>query len=201
MAYKIEVNSLIKESFEVYKPLWKTFLAIMAVFAVFGAMFNYLTAPAMGSAAFINSLILMLPALILGAGMIRYALAVVDGKPCAFADIFKAYDVIVPFFLVSAGYNAAVFLGTLLLIVPGVILSVRLLFATYVVIDGKAGVVDAFKMSFEKTKGLFWDISLLFVALIGVNIVGVLALGVGLLVTLPVTIIAMAKVYRGIFRS
>lgn len=86
--------------------------------------------------------------------------------------------------------------GFILLIVPGVIASLGLAFAPYLTIDRGMGPIDAYKGSWHITKGHKWQLFLLVLALIGLNILGALALLVGLLVTLPITLIATAHAYR-----
>jgi uncharacterized membrane protein len=86
--------------------------------------------------------------------------------------------------------------GFILLIVPGVIASLGLVFVAYTVVDRGAGPISALQESWRITNGHKWRLFLLGLALIGINIVGTLALLVGLLVTLPVTWLAVTHAYR-----
>ena len=78
-----------------------------------------------------------------------------------------------------------VLVGLILLIVPGIIAALALMFATYVVVDRGFGPIEAIKESVRLTKGHRWELFLLALALIGLNILGAIALLVGLLVTIP----------------
>lgn len=86
--------------------------------------------------------------------------------------------------------------GFVLLIVPGIIASLGLGFAPYLTIDRGMGPVEAYKGSWHITKGNKWQLFLLGLTLLGLNILGALALIVGLLVTTPITLIAIAHAYR-----
>lgn len=90
----------------------------------------------------------------------------------------------------------AVLLGFLLLIVPGIIASIALSFALYLVIDKGLGPVEAFKQSLALTKGHRWSLFFLALATLGLNILGLLALVVGLLISIPVSMLAMMHAYR-----
>jgi uncharacterized membrane protein len=90
----------------------------------------------------------------------------------------------------------AIALGFIALIVPGVILAMGLMFVPYIVIDRGLGPIEAMKESWRVTKGHKWQLFLLFLALIGLNILGAIALIVGLLVTIPITMLAAAHAYR-----
>jgi uncharacterized membrane protein len=89
-----------------------------------------------------------------------------------------------------------VVIGLVLLIVPGIIAALALLFATYLVIDRNLGPIEAIKESVRITKGHRWQLFLLALAVIGINILGALALLVGLVVTVPVSLLAVAHAYR-----
>ncbi|MBI5644603.1 DUF975 family protein [Candidatus Kaiserbacteria bacterium] len=89
-----------------------------------------------------------------------------------------------------------IFGGMILLIVPGIIFALMFQFATYVVIDRGLGSIDALKESLRITRGKKWTLFLLALAIVGINILGFIALLVGLLVSIPVTALAMVHAYR-----
>lgn len=90
----------------------------------------------------------------------------------------------------------ATFVGFILLIIPGVIVALMLQFATYEVIDRGLSPADAIRESRRMTKGRLGTLLLLLLALVGINLLGLLAIGVGLLVSLPVSMLAIAHAYR-----
>jgi len=90
----------------------------------------------------------------------------------------------------------AIALGFIALIVPGIILSLGLAFVPYLVIDRGAGPIDALKESWRITKGHKWQLLLLFLALLGINLLGILALIIGVFVSVPITMLAFAHAYR-----
>lgn len=90
----------------------------------------------------------------------------------------------------------AVVIGFILLIVPGIILALMFMFATYIVIDHGQSPVEAMKESRRITRGHKWQLLGFVLALTGINILGVLALLVGLLVSVPVSSLAMVHAYR-----
>ena len=55
---------------------------------------------------------------------------------------------------------------------------------------------SAMKESWRITKGHKWQLVLLFLALLGINLLGILALVVGIFVTVPITMLAFAHAYR-----
>jgi uncharacterized membrane protein len=90
----------------------------------------------------------------------------------------------------------AIFVGFLLLIVPGIIAAVGLGFAPYLVIDRGKWPIEALKECWRITKGHKWQLFLLGLVILGINVLGVLALVVGLLVSIPVSWLAITHAYR-----
>lgn len=90
----------------------------------------------------------------------------------------------------------AVLAGLVLFIVPGIILAVMFMFGCYLVIDRRLTPIKALKESARMTKGHRWNLFLLLLVIIALNIVGLLALAIGLLVTVPLSILAVVHAYR-----
>ncbi len=86
--------------------------------------------------------------------------------------------------------------GMILLIIPGIIFALMFQFATYLVVDRGLTPLEALKQSKRITDGHKWTLLLLALAVIGINLLGLIALIVGLLVSIPVTALAMVHAYR-----
>ncbi|OZC43846.1 hypothetical protein CH286_22495 [Rhodococcus sp. WWJCD1] len=84
------------------------------------------------------------------------------------------------------------FLGTLLQIVVGVLTAFTLTFA----LDRNLAAFDAIKTSVDLVVKNFGPVILLILALAAINIVGAIPCGLGLLVTVPVSVIALNYAYR-----
>jgi uncharacterized membrane protein len=100
-------------------------------------------------------------------------------------------------------YLAAVFLvglaialGFILLIVPGIIFALMFMFANLIVIDREAGPIEAMKESKRITYGHKWSLLGFVLVVTGINLLGILALVVGLLVSIPVSWLALVHAYR-----
>ncbi len=89
-----------------------------------------------------------------------------------------------------------VLVGFILLVVPGIIAMLGLLFSSYLIVDKKKGPIEAMKESWRITDGHKWQLLLFVLAVVALNIVGLLLLFVGLLVTIPVSALAAVHVYR-----
>ena len=90
----------------------------------------------------------------------------------------------------------AVAIGFVLLIVPGIILALMFMFTTFVVIERELGPIDAMSESHRLTRGHKWRLFGFVLLLVLINVLGVLALVVGLLVSIPVSTLAVVHAYR-----
>lgn len=88
--------------------------------------------------------------------------------------------------------------GFILFVIPAFIFALMIMFAGYVIVDEGRGPIASIKESARLTKGHRWKLLGFVLATLGINILGFIALLVGLLVTMPVTLIATAYVYRSL---
>jgi len=95
----------------------------------------------------------------------------------------------------------AVVFGLILFIIPGVILMLMFAFVKFLVIDRDLGPIEAMKESAHITHGHRFELLLLFLAIIGLNVFGAILLIVGLLVTIPVSMLSLAYTYRTLARQ
>jgi len=92
--------------------------------------------------------------------------------------------------------SLAVAIGLVLLIVPGVIFGLMFMFATFIVIERELGPIDAMNASNQLTRGHKWQLLGLVLLLVLINLLGLMALVVGLLVSIPVSTLAFVHAYR-----
>jgi uncharacterized membrane protein len=162
----------------------------IVVFAVSGAgqVLHFL--PVLGS---IGSWLL---GIVMSMGMIRIVLKFADGGRGDFNDLFSSFDVFLDYLGASLLYGLVVAGGMCLLIVPGVIWAIRFGFYGYFIVDRKLGAMDALKASSVLTRGVKWDLFVFGLAMLGINLLGALCLGIGILVTQPLTMLAGGFVFR-----
>lgn len=127
---------------------------------------------------------------------IRVALSLHDGQRLEWTRLPGLFSDFFTFLLAWVLYGLVVGVGFILLIVPGVIWALKFGFSGFLVVDRKLDPIAAFRESSRLTDGLKGQLFGFALLLIGLNILGALALGVGLFVTVPTTFIAAAYVFR-----
>lgn len=131
-------------------------------------------------------------------GLMWIALKLIDNQPVTYTDLFKMYP--------SAGHSLfatviagiMVVLGLIVFIVPGVIIAMRLSQTGFLIVEWRMSGVAALKKSWEITRGHTLQLFFLTLVICVLNILGAIAVLIGLLVTIPMTTLAMAYVYRKI---
>jgi len=107
----------------------------------------------------------------------------------------------VPYFIVTTLYGMMLGLGLMLLVVPGLYLGVIFQFAPFIVLDKSTGPIQALKESISLTEGIRWELFLFDVLVVLANLGGSLLFGLGVLITVPVTFLAITYVYRSLLDS
>ncbi len=100
-------------------------------------------------------------------------------------DFFRSFDRFIPLLILHLLISVVVFLGLLLLIIPGIYFAVSYIFAHFFVWFYDADPTEAVRLSRRTVSGNFGQIFLLCLVLAGINLLGAMAFGVGLLLTVP----------------
>lgn len=149
---------------------------------------------------FVGALLGWIPVVgaLIGAGFVRISLDVYDEKDFQVGDLFSEVGKWLKFFLATVLYGLLVFAGFILCIVPGIYFAVKYLFFAYYIVEKDYGIMDSFRASGDLTEGNKLDLFVLWVLLGLINAAGAMCLLVGLFVTIPLTLMAMVFVYRGL---
>jgi len=134
--------------------------------------------------------------IVLAMGLIRASLAVCEGRTPEVSMLLET-DGFFNYLVAAILFGIAVFVGLVLCIIPGIILAVVFQYFGFAIVQHpELGAVDALKRSAEITKGYRWQLFGLVLLLILINLVGLLACGVGLLFTYGISAIAIAYAYK-----
>lgn len=119
-----------------------------------------------------------------------------DGIQSKIADLFLQYRFFFRYVFATFLYALISAGAGLLLIFPGIYLAIRFSFYGYFIVDRNSGIMESLKRSWRVTRGSAWKLFVYSLVVFGLNILGVLALGVGLFATIPISIVAGAFIYR-----
>lgn len=136
------------------------------------------------------------PALTAGYYFVAFQLA--RGRDAVFGDFFQGFNKFLPIFLTALVAGILTAIGFVLLILPGIYLAVAYLFAQPLVIDKSADFWQAMETSRKLiTKKWFSFFGLLLLIAL-LNMAGAIVLGIGLLVTVPLSVCIISAAYEDI---
>jgi uncharacterized membrane protein len=188
---------LIKQAWEIVKKNVQIVALLMVAFVVYQVVQGWVTGFFGDSPiAALVSLAFTVLTLFLEIGFLKIVLKLVDGHKAEIQELWAYPQYLLRMIGATLVYAIIVTLGLILLIVPGIYLAIRLQFYSYYIVDKNTGAIDSLRMSWKLTEGNMINIFLFMLILLGLNILGALALLVGLLVTVPVSFIAVTLLYR-----
>lgn len=191
----LSIQDNLSKSWETYKKQWQLLLLGTVIISV-PDLISTAHAESTGSSFNILQLILGLLSFFLVAGGIDFILKIVRNKEAKIEDIVGQKDMLWQFFLGNLVVSLMSIVGFILLVIPGIIVSVMYSFVPMLIIDKKM----EFKTALQTSKTLTQNIKLklfkyFFVSgLIGCS--GLVLFGVGIILTMPLMMLMFALAYE-----
>ncbi len=191
------IKEMFRASWATFKRSPWVFVGAMAVIVAVSIITDTITKNAGDGLEFLFNIASVVLLWWLYLGFLQMAFTAYAGGIVQFDMLFSGkWPMLLQFGIAAILTGILVAVGIVLLIVPGIIAQVGLLFGALFVVDKEMKGIDAMKASWNLTKGRRWDLFLMCLMLVLLNIGGALALGVGLFVTVPMTAIALVYLYR-----
>jgi hypothetical protein len=191
------ISESIKFGWETFKKDPWFYAGVTLALSIFSTLVNWLTNHGSGIFGIVGWLIGFAASTVVTIAYARLALSASSGQHVNWNGLW-APEHFWRMFGATLLQGIIIVIGFILVIIPGIIAALILCFTQLLVVDKKMQPFEALKESYRLTKGHLLQLFLLMLCLILLNIVGAVLLLVGLLVTVPVTILAIAHVYRKI---
>lgn len=132
----------------------------------------------------------------LAAGFVKICLALHDGEAVTFADAFAYFRLGLKFLAGQFLYVLMVLVGLVLFIIPGLYAAARYAFVGFHLVGEGESLSGSFRQSARLSMGNIPSLMAILGSLLLFNIVGACLLGVGLLITIPLSVLTMTGVYK-----
>jgi len=169
--FRLSIENVLQVGFDLFRKSPGIFIIYGAISAI--ALSNPISGALLGGP--------------LTAGFYIVANRLSRNQPVELTDFFRSFDKFTPLLILNLLIGVLVFLGLLLLVIPGIYFAVSYLFAHFFVWFHGENPTDAIRLSRKMVSGNFGQVLLLCLVLGGINLLGLLAFGVGILLTLPYT--------------
>ncbi|GHA01766.1 hypothetical protein GCM10008090_08680 [Arenicella chitinivorans] len=206
--YELKPVEVIKQAWAMLPGMKSPFWIAAIIYGMLSLGFSFVTTtvagdPATGSVNWVGYIAMNLLQMIVltpvAAGLMMIGVKHAVGAPVNFNEIYQHFDKTMPLFLTMLLMYILIIIGFILLIIPGLYLSVGFALAMPLVIDKRMGPIEALTTSCKAITHKwfsffgFWVLSLLVV------IAGFLALFVGVIWAYPLVVLAIGIIYRDVF--
>ncbi|MDE3000160.1 MAG: hypothetical protein OXU79_13875 [Gemmatimonadota bacterium] len=185
---------------------WRTTLDNLGYFLSIGLLYLVITLGLNGAVykvnayseawAFLAGIVALVAGMIMDVGLAVISLRFAGGRRAGVADLFIHYHLAPIYFISTLTATLMVVAGLALLIVPGIFLLVLFQFYALHIVDEGAGAVAALRRSAALTRGERWRLFLFGLLTVLINVGGALCLLVGLFLSVPMTLISRAYIFR-----
>lgn len=182
-------------AWSVFKKHIKFLVPLAVVLGALDMLISYGSQYGRNDAGLIISAIGVLLQVYLSIGVINIALRICRNESVGLKDLFLPFDIFWKNLLAAVIVTVVISIGFMLLVVPGFMWWTMFLLYSYFIVDKGVDPMESLRMSKEATKGERWHIFGFVLTILGLNIAGLVVFGVGLLVTAPLSVLAMAHVY------
>jgi uncharacterized membrane protein len=127
-----------------------------------------------------------------------YTMKKLMNRPTEFPDLFKGFNFFVPALVASLLISLFVFAGTLLCIIPGLVIGAMYKFTYLFIFDKRMDFWPAMQASHAVVKNDYFGFTMFLLLMALVNLLGVLCCLIGVFVTVPLTFAAITIAYKEI---
>lgn len=120
------------------------------------------------------------------------------GRPPSARRYLGSHRLVWHFLVLKIVLIPAILLGMALFLIPGIVLTARLGLAFFALVERRCGPRAALALAWERTGGRTLGLARLVLALIAFNVAGAALLGLGLLLTVPMTALAGAHTFHAL---
>jgi hypothetical protein len=194
----------VKIGWAVFKAHWNVF--VLSVFVLLGSWAILEVAVALANRwGVIPNLVLHSIFLFFFSGLLvgihSIALKAVRGSIPTLRTLTAMLDRGPSFLLALCVYLVATLCGLALLVLPGVYIAVRYALFGYVIASRPVSGLEALRQAAKVSEGKRWRLLGLLLIALGLNLAGAALLGVGLMISFPVSLLAAANFFRDLQKT
>jgi len=190
---------------EVFGTSWKhtksqiwVLVGLFIGFSILSMIVTLFGMPAQGSIVgrVIVQIVSLLISCIFMLGYVKNIFQALDGEEPQFSAYGQQSRKIITYLIANILFSIAVCIGTVLLIIPGIYLYLRLQFFTAFIVEEDCGIIESLQKSWNMTQGQTLPLFLLLLTMIGTAIVGCILFFVGFFVAVPLIYMMQCYTFR-----
>ncbi len=207
--YQLSIGQVFSDAWELTKGVKGTFwlafivylLIVMAVGFSLGFVFGVL---GMGAqAAVLQSVVMQVAVTLVSyplmAGIMLIGVYRSVGEPISIHLLFNNWSKTVPLFVCYLIMMVLITIGFLLFVLPGIYLTFAYMLAMPLIVEKGLGPWEALEASRKAISKRWFSVFFIFIILMFVMSISAIPLGIGLIWTVPLSVMVMSVMYRNIF--
>lgn len=143
-------------------------------------------------------IVALLVRVVLLLGFTKIMFYLIDGRTVSVSDLINNGRILLSYISAWFLFSIAVMIGSFFFIIPGIYLAIRLQFYPYYIIEYDIPFWEALQKSWYLSEGHFFDLFVFGVCFVVLNFIGAFLLGIGMIFTYPITMMAQAVVFRSL---
>ncbi len=198
MEAKFSISEVCSTSWQRLKSQIWVLAGLMIGIAIIYVIVSACTTFAQGSVVgfIVTNLISIVVSSFFALGYIKNVFQALDGDEPQISAYRQEARKIITYFVANLLFGIVFLVGLVLLIIPGIYLSLRLQFATAFIVEEDAGITESLKRSWEITRGQEMPLFLLMLATIGFLLLGLIVFGIGIFVAAPYAYMIYCYTFR-----
>lgn len=187
MEAKFSISEVCSTSWQRLKSQIWVLAGLMIGITIIYVIFSACTTLAQGSVvgSIVANLLSAVISCFFALGYIKNIFQALDGDEPQLSAYRQQARKIITYFVANFLLGIIFLVGLVLLIIPGIYLSLRLQFATAFIVEEDTGIIESLKRSWEITRGQEMSLFLLMLATIGFLLLGLIVFGIGIFVAAP----------------
>ena len=198
MEPKIMISEVFGTSWKHTKSQIWVLVGLFIGFSILSMIVTLFGMPAQGSIVgrVIVQIVSLLISCIFMLGYVKNIFQALDGEEPQFSAYGQQSRKIITYLIANILFSIAVCIGTVLLIIPGIYLYLRLQFFTAFIVEEDCGIIESLQKSWNMTQGQTLPLFLLLLTMIGTAIVGCILFFVGFFVAIPLIYMMQCYTFR-----
>ncbi|PCJ37047.1 MAG: hypothetical protein COA75_04645 [Cellvibrionales bacterium] len=209
--YDFSIGAVLSEAWEKTSGLKGSFWAAGAIFfvavlilgAVLGGGSAFLAGQGNAGGGVLMGLLVQLVIMAVMypfmAGIVMLGIERSVDLPLSYKSVFGYFSYALPLLGVAVLMSVLVAIGFILLIIPGIYLSLAYIFAVPLVVEKNLGIWDAMESSRKAVTRHWFKLFFLFLIMGILGMISAIPFGIGLIWTYPMMVVMMGIMYRDIF--
>jgi len=191
------IEGVIGQGWQIFKKKWATIYGLFLI-----SMLPQIISSVLGNVfgdsilVLVFSFIFIIVNAIITMGLIKSFIYLVRGQEVSFDLIISTSKDLWKYILGGLRYSLLVMVGYILFVIPGIIWGIKYMFTPALIIDKSMNGKEAMDASAKMTDGLKWKLFFTFFVIGLFALAGMLALFVGMFVTIPVAVLTYYVIYN-----